>query len=370
MHRRLPPHPSRPSSFLRADMATACHPLLQRHEAVAPYVPCRILGQGASGVVLLARDPASRRYVAIKASHDPAQRARLQCEYRALARFRFCPHVVAVVPGSLQVAPDLTWFAMERLLPLSARLAELGALPSTECAAIALQVMRALQVMHRHNTVHCDVSLANVLYKPKPRACGAATTLLVKLADFGMATIRDVVRQPERRGTSWYMSRRVMRWGGYCPLDDLESLAFVVLHLLLGERLPWCKEEQDSRILRLKRQAVQGVASLAPTASPALVRWMTMVWGLTRADRIPYQALLVLLEEASREPCVDAAAIPALVPSTKRQRIGDTPLPASGTGTPTAATAPRESQPKGSSTPTPSSSITTQRTIPSEEGAS
>ena len=145
------------------------------------------------GVVYAATDDLLNRDVAVKVLHrdraeDDTSRQRFWREARLAARVnhpRICQlYDVGEADGQL-------FIAMERLSgeSLAARLRG-GAVPVNDSIRIALEVLEALEALHRHGIVHRDLKPSNIFLTPH----GA------KVLDFGVAGVEasstSVTRQP------------------------------------------------------------------------------------------------------------------------------------------------------------------------------
>src|SRR5262245_19523276 len=142
------------------------------------YRLVRLLGRGTMGEVYLARDSLLDRPVAVKfvqAAEDPAARARLFDEARAIARLQH-PNVVAIyriaeVAGHPYLVSE---YVRGRPLDEVDRPA-----PSRQVLEIALDLARGLAAAHRRGVLHRDVKPANAILSDDGRA---------KLLDFGLAS--------------------------------------------------------------------------------------------------------------------------------------------------------------------------------------
>ncbi|KAF7329818.1 Kinase-like protein [Mycena kentingensis (nom. inval.)] len=110
-------------------------------------------------------------------------------------------------------------------------------LPET-VARVGMQMLSALEHLHKQGVVHRDIKPSNVLLCP-------AEPNLVRLVDFGLCSLTDLVRPRDPRahpsivGSLPWCSVSVQ--DGKWPLtasDDLESLVYTLLFLLGGD-LPW-----------------------------------------------------------------------------------------------------------------------------------
>ncbi|MGW0708361.1 protein kinase domain-containing protein [Streptomyces sp. NPDC002643] len=148
-----------------------------------------VLGKGGMGTVWRAHDQLLDRPVAAKELHiltEGAEENRVRLrravrEARAVARVPH-PHVVAV--HDLVESEDRLWIVMELVEgpSLAHRIAESGPLSPQRTAALALQLVDALDAVHAAGALHRDVKPANVLLRPNGNAV---------LTDFGIAALDD-----------------------------------------------------------------------------------------------------------------------------------------------------------------------------------
>ena len=147
------------------------------------------LGRGGMGTVWLACDELLQRNVAVKHVAVPALdaadrqpvRERVIREARAAARLG---HAATVTVFDVVEEDGNVYIVME--LVVAETLAEVvsrrGPLPVDEAARIGLELVGALEAAHRQGIVHRDVKPSNVMLP----AAG-----VVKLADFGIASVKD-----------------------------------------------------------------------------------------------------------------------------------------------------------------------------------
>ncbi|KAL1725381.1 kinase-like domain-containing protein [Schizophyllum commune] len=182
------------------------------------------------------------RIFAVKKLHTnkQIQRPMLRHEACAMVQLRGHPSIPTVYAlGRSQYAEYL---ALELLGPdiYTGTLDTPSGLTMRNLAALACQMIDALQHVHALGLAHCDVKPCNFLFDHNHAG-------RIKLIDFGMAQLfrdpKTLEHRPEGRipyfvGTRTYASLNVHYHITPTRRDDLESLALTILTLLCG-RLPW-----------------------------------------------------------------------------------------------------------------------------------
>ncbi len=180
-----------------------------------------MLGEGATGVVFLARDLRLRRRVALKLLKrdlcpDQVAWGRMLREARAASRLNH-PGFCAIY----DVAEDrgLVYIAMEYVAGHSLkRLLTGGGLPKERVLLYGAQLAAALAHAHERGIIHRDVKSSNVIVKPNGR---------VKLLDLGLA-----LRTPRQTQLEKYASSE--------PLEEVGqaggTLPYLAPEILRGER--------------------------------------------------------------------------------------------------------------------------------------
>ena len=191
------------------------------------------LGRGGMAVVLLGRDTALDRPVAVKLlagglENQAESRERFLREGRFAAQLSH-PNVVGVFDTGEQDGQP--YIVMERVEGGS--LAELlhrrGTLPAEEVAELGRQAAAGLAHAHARGVVHRDVKPQNLLLD------GAGT---LKVADFGIARSRDVSATLTQAGTvlgtAAYMAPEAVRGEPATPAGDVYGLGAVLYELATG----------------------------------------------------------------------------------------------------------------------------------------
>src|SRR5262249_5283004 len=192
------------------------------------------LGEGGMGVVYAALDEQLERPIALKvlrheSAADPTARERFSREARLAASVNH-PHICQLY--EIGESDGQLFIAMEHLEgePLSARLSR-GAMPIAETVQIGLEVLAALEALHRRGITHRDLKPSNVFLTPH----GA------KVLDFGVSLSQtgEVTRTPLTSpgaivGTPKYMAPEQVLGNVATPRSDLFAMGAILYEMLAG----------------------------------------------------------------------------------------------------------------------------------------
>ncbi|WP_439693053.1 protein kinase domain-containing protein [Curtobacterium sp. SP.BCo] len=232
------------------------------------------LGHGGMASVYRAVDEQLGREVAVKVFRigpvDHGERARAEAEIHTLAALR-SPALVTLYDAALDDLDGDSYLVME-LVPgsdLATRLRE-GSLDRATTAHVGAQVADGLAAVHEQGIVHRDVKPANVLLE--------ADGSHVKLADFGIALLRDAARVTGTGtviGTAAYIAPEQVLGQGITGKVDVYALGLVLLECLTG-RQPFPGSAVESATARLTRGPE--IDQHLPTA------WRTLLHVMTSQD--------------------------------------------------------------------------------------
>jgi serine/threonine-protein kinase len=192
---------------------------------IGRYEILRLLGRGAMGRVLLARDPVLDRSVAVKLLRDdlrllPEQLEalvdRMRQEARASARVAH-PNIVALF--DMGEDPELGLYLVFEYadgVTLKERLLH-GPLGATLAAKLARETGDALSTAHQAGVLHRDIKPENLIL----------TSTGSKVADFGIARVPDstLTRDGGLLGTPAYSAPESIAKGLFSPASDQFSMA-------------------------------------------------------------------------------------------------------------------------------------------------
>ncbi len=196
------------------------------------YELLELLGEGAMGRVLRARDLRTGREVALKvllSGRLPQLRERFANEARAATRIQH-PNVVAIYEVGEQPVP---YIAMECVAGRNLDDPGLaGPMPVERACQTLLAILEAVKAIHHERILHRDLKPGNIMITHDGQ---------VKLLDFGVAKLLD---DPKRRltetglalGTPQYMAPEQIdsSFGAVSERSDLFAVAGIFYRLLTG----------------------------------------------------------------------------------------------------------------------------------------
>ena len=201
---------------------------------VGAYRLAERLGEGGMGEVFRAVDTMLEREVALKVLRpEMGARAELVERFRveaiALARLHH-RHIAAVYSFFQQEGQHYIAMQYVRGRTLEAVLQQRGALPWREAAAVAIDVLQALEHAHALGVVHRDLKPANLMIDHESRTV---------VMDFGIARVLARSRQTRAGtlvGTLEYIAPEIVRGDAADARSDRYSLGCVLYEMVTGAR--------------------------------------------------------------------------------------------------------------------------------------
>jgi eukaryotic-like serine/threonine-protein kinase len=250
-----------------------------------------VVGEGAMGVVYLAKDPEIERLVAIKtlrAMSEASAAVRTDLEARFLKEAKLAgrlqhPNVVTVYEVGRE--ENTSFIAMEYVEgePLNRVAAQGASLGTAARIEIVRQVAQALQHAHERGVLHRDVKPGNILVTRDRR---------VKVADFGIGKLLssgtgDLTRTGQMLGSPAYMSPEQIRGEKLDGRSDLFSLGVVFYELLTGVR-PFPGDSITTLVYQIlhtePRDPLELRADLPPATRDVFIRLLAKAPGKRPAD--------------------------------------------------------------------------------------
>ncbi len=250
------------------------------------YQVMRILGEGGSKIVYLARDNLLDREIALAlikvGSLDEQQRARITREAQAMAKLGDHPNIVTIYDVGEDagrpyiVTQYMAGGSVDDLLRKSPH----HHLPTNEAIRIADELCQALEYAHGLGIVHRDLKPGNVWLTKEG---------ISKLGDFGLALGAD---QPRLTvvglvaGTVAYMSPEQAMGKSVDARSDLYSLGAMLYEMVTG-RPPFLGDNIATVISQLLSSEPLRPSQLLPGVPPALDRSILKLLAKSPDDRFP-----------------------------------------------------------------------------------
>jgi len=245
-------------------------------ERLGKYEILGKIGQGATAIVYLARDPFAGRDVAVKVFSPEALRDKnhgrvfqhLLMNEAALAGKLTHPHIVQIFDAV--IGDDASYIVMEYVGggTLERHCAPDALLPIDRLVEIVFKCTRALDYAHRMGITHRDIKPANILLAGGD---GERESGDIKISDFGASlhASDDTRTQVSGVGSPAYMSPQQVREQ---PLDhrtDIWSLGVVMYQLLTG-RLPFQATSNYGMIYQICNSAAAAPSTFRAGIPPGL----------------------------------------------------------------------------------------------------
>ena len=183
------------------------------------------LGEGHSGEVWSAWDPALEREVALKLAHEGERRSNALEEARRLARVRH-PNVLAIHGVDVRDGRAGLWMEKLEGSTLEQLLSSQGALGAREAAGVGIELCRALAAIHATGLVHGDVTTRNVMRERGGR---------IVLMDLGSGTVSGDLAVGSLTGTPLSSAPELLAGAAPDARADLYALAVLLFRLVTGE---------------------------------------------------------------------------------------------------------------------------------------
>ncbi|MBN2471962.1 MAG: protein kinase [Anaerolineae bacterium] len=288
------------------------------HQLQGRYTIEKLIGEGATATVYLARDERLGRQVAIKVLLPyvkPTAKARFTREAQSAAALNH-PNIMAIYD---EVEDEEYHFLVVEYIegtPLS------DFIPSAPDVAVSLglQVCSALEYAHRMNIIHRDIKPANVII---------SNDGLLKIMDFGLAMARDakhITAHGSIIGTPAYLSPEQARGHALDHRTDLYSLGVLLYELSTG-RLPFDTNDISALLL----QKVSNSPIPPQELNPAIPDWLnaTIMRALEREPDNRFQSAAEFAQALGKQippsdtletapPIQDLAPAPSPTASPKR----------------------------------------------------
>jgi len=269
--------------------------------ALPQYELLQMLGQGAMGVVYLARHRQLQRNVALKmmlgGRFDADGLTRFRYEAETIARCRH-PNIIQIYEVGDYLGQPFLALELAQGGSLHDRLQK-GFLAPYEAAALMEVVARAVHHAHTHGIVHRDLKPANILLDAHGQP---------KISDFGLAKQIDAGTDGLTRtgmvvGTPHYMApeQALGQVRAVTAVSDVYALGVILYELLCGH-------------VPLEGEGTLGTLMLVATQEPPPLE----SWGV----RVPRDLSAICMKCLEKEPHKRYASAEELAQDLARFRVG------------------------------------------------
>lgn len=268
-----------------------------------------VIGTGGMGTVYRATDRLTSKTVALKQvklvnedgspfrhAHSDLRLALAQ-EFKVLASLRH-PHIISVLDYgfSEQAHPFFTMrFLRDPQTPVHATWQR----PLREKIDVIVQVLQALDYLHRRNIIHRDLKPGNIALEDGQ----------VKLLDFGLSVISSTQQQDglaNVAGTLTYMAPELLDGVPASEQSDLYSLGVIAYEMLTGYKL--FQTESPTALIRQKLDAEYDM-SLLENANLAAVVWRLISRDPQSRYETAQHAIIELCRAVEAPPPAESIAI-------------------------------------------------------------
>lgn len=279
-----------------------------------------VLGEGGTGMVYRAMHSVLKREVAVKMCHNFGAGSRELSE-RLVQEARMCASVrdprVPRIYALDKLEDGTPYLVMEKVEgeALATLLAK-GRLHARLACELAVELLRALEAVHRAQVIHRDVKPSNLIINLDLKASAR-----VRLLDFGIGKVMTASRKTnpaltrpgEVVGTPMYMAPEQMTEGAIDPRVDIYA-AGIVLYEMLAGRPPFRAPSVAETFVAVLHDEMPKLDTLRPGLPAALCAVVHKAAARRAPDRFSTaHEMRVELEKAMAElPAIEVGQQPFL----------------------------------------------------------
>jgi hypothetical protein len=274
--------------------------------ALAPeFEILRLLGEGSTAAVYLAREAELRRLVAIKVplpelAVDPVVRQRFEREARAAARIRH--ESAAAVHRIGRLADGTPYLVFEYIegRRLDDVLRAEGPFEEALAVRVLAQIAAALAEAHAQGVVHRDVRPGNVFWIDSAERAVLTDFGIAGILESGAEVITRLTQPGQPLGDPAYRSPEQLLGEPLTPEADIYGLALLAYELLTLQR-PYMAATNAAIAVAHLRQPPRDLRDLLPAASPRLADLLTRCLAKNPHHRPSATAVVDALERLAEQ---------------------------------------------------------------------
>jgi serine/threonine protein kinase len=263
------------------------------------------IASGGMGTVYRAFDTVLEREVAVKLmkkelEEDPNGLASFYREARACASLN---HTNIVQIYSYDDWDGLRYLVMELADrgTLDSRIEKNKRLTELEVLDIGIKVSSALDMILKHDLIHCDIKPGNILFNADNEP---------KLVDFGLARKADSEPDDDLRGTPYYVAPEKVKREKETFLSDMYSLGGTLYHALTGHT-PFEAPSVEELVAAHVHTPLTPANQVLPEVTPATSDVLTRMMAKNPSERfLSYDELRMALENARSQLLIAQSQAP------------------------------------------------------------
>lgn len=218
-------------------------------ERLGPYRILEEVGIGGLGRVFRGIDERTGRTVAVKVLHDKytSNRKFLGIFHRELIIMAGMHHKHIVGYLDSQFEPPNCYIVTEFVEGWSghAFLRQVGAVPPLVALSIVIDMLKGIDHLHLHDTIHSDLSAANILIDKNGR---------VMVTDFGLSCQVEIEDYKNYMvGTPGYYSPEHISESAICPQTDIYCAGLLLFEMIAGRKAVIASTERQKVLAAMKR---------------------------------------------------------------------------------------------------------------------
>ena len=216
---------------------------------LGPYRLVQEVGAGGVGRVFRAIDERNGRTVAVKILHDsllrdPKRLGHFHRELLIMASFNH-RHIVSYLDSYFD--PPNCYIVTEFIEGWSGYnlYKKTGRMPPVVALCVLIDILKGIDYLHLHNTIHSDLSAANYLIDMHGR---------VALTDFGLSIKQEIEDYKNYSlGTPGYYAPEHITGSGITPQTDLYCAGLILYELMVGQKAVPATKDSAKNLAAMKK---------------------------------------------------------------------------------------------------------------------